>query len=485
MKKLLLLLAFFAFATAGFSQSADRKWNIGLHGGLQQFNGDIGYGWYRSSQPYYGVGALTLSRYISDAFDIFAMGSYGEIGFVKDNTNKFRARLSTATINFRVNFTPPHTAVRPYLYAGAGLLMFAPVYSVKKSVTDFAFPSAGGGINFRLSDVVSFQLQEAFMYSTSDKIDGIEHGNNDAFLLHTAGLTFNLGKAKDEDKDGVADKRDACLGTPPGVAVDVKGCPLDRDADGIADYIDDCPDAAGLAAFKGCPDKDADGVADKDDRCPDAKGSAELKGCPDADADGVADIDDKCPDTKAGYKVDATGCTMDNDKDGLVNEDDRCPDAAGIASLKGCPDKDGDGVADIDDRCPDTKGTLANKGCPEMKVEDVKKITQIASKIFFETASDKLKVASLVQLDELAEILGRYPEARLTIEGHTDDVGKDDYNMNLSQKRTESVKKYLIGKGIVESRLTAIGYGETKPIADNTKSDGRAENRRVELKTEY
>ena len=120
-----------------------------------------------------------------------------------------------------------------------------------------------------------------------------------------------------------------------------------------------------------------------------------------------------------------------------------------------------------------------------MKVEDVKKITQIASKIFFETNSDKLKVASLVQLDELAEILQRYPEANLTVEGHTDDVGEDAYNMTLSQKRTESVKTYLMGKGIFESRLTAIGYGETKPIADNKTSIGRAKNRRVELKTQY
>lgn len=120
-----------------------------------------------------------------------------------------------------------------------------------------------------------------------------------------------------------------------------------------------------------------------------------------------------------------------------------------------------------------------------MKVEDVKKITQIASKIFFETNSDKLKVASLVQLDELAEILKRYEGANLIIEGHTDSQGEDAYNLTLSQKRTESVKTYLMGKGIMESRLTATGFGETKPIDDNKTSAGRAKNRRVELKTQY
>ena len=226
-------------------------------------------------------------------------------------------------------------------------------------------------------------------------------------------------------------------------------------------------------------------IADMDDRCPDVAGSKAMKGCPDTDNDGVADIDDQCPGTKAGYKVDAKGCPLDNDKDGVVNEEDRCPNAAGPASLKGCPDTDGDGVADIDDRCPKVKGTIANKGCPEIAKEDVVKITKIANKIFFENNSDKLKVASLVQLDELTLILNRYGAANLVIEGHTDEVGKDDFNMTLSQKRTESVKKYLMSKGISDARLTATGFGETRPIADNKTALGRAKNRRVELKTSY
>lgn len=330
-----------------------------------------------------------------------------------------------------------------------------------------------------------FNIQETVLYSTNDDKDGYTADNNDAFLLHSVGLTFNIGKKKDEDNDGVADRMDKCASTPAGVAVDKDGCPLDMDKDGVADHIDACPDVAGIAALKGCPDKDGDGITDKEDSCPDVAGLAALKGCPDADKDGVADNDDKCPDTKEGYKVDATGCAMDNDKDGLVNEEDACPDKAGAVALKGCPDTDGDGVADNEDRCPDAKGTIANKGCPEMTKEEVKKITQIASKIFFETNSDKLKVASLVQLDELAEILKKYEAANLNIDGHTDSQGEDEYNMTLSQKRTESVKTYLMSKGIMESRLTAQGFGETKPIADNTSSGGRAKNRRVELRTSY
>ena len=113
------------------------------------------------------------------------------------------------------------------------------------------------------------------------------------------------------------------------------------------------------------------------------------------------------------------------------------------------------------------------------------KITYIGSKLFFENNSDKLKVASLSQLDALILILNKYPGAKLSIEGHTDSVGTDDYNMTLSQKRSNSVKQYLMGKGIEESRLKAIGFGETKPVATNNTSLGKAKNRRVELKTNY
>jgi OmpA-OmpF porin, OOP family len=82
-------------------------------------------------------------------------------------------------------------------------------------------------------------------------------------------------------------------------------------------------------------------------------------------------------------------------------------------------------------------------------------------------------------------ILNRYSAITLTIEGHTDNVGDDAYNMDLSQKRTVSVKNYLVSKGITAPRLNATGYGETKPVADNTKTAGKAKNRRVELITSY
>ena len=484
MKKLLLLFTCLAFTFIVKAQTEDKKWNIGLHTGVTQYQGDLGNNFYKTDKAFYGFGGLSVSRYLGRHFDANLLLTKGTIGY-NGTTGGFKSDFNAASFNLRFNILGPENAVRPFVFAGVGAILFDNDLNFDQDRIDYALPTAGGGINFRLSPVINLNLQETFSFSNKDRRDGIDVGEKDAYLSHMVGLTFNFGAKNDADNDGVSDSKDNCPDTPAGVAVDKKGCPLDRDSDGVADYLDTCPDAAGSAALNGCPDRDNDGVADQLDKCPDTAGTIALNGCPDTDGDGVADIDDKCPDTKTGYKVDASGCPMDNDKDGTINDEDRCPDIAGPMSLKGCPDTDGDGVADIDDRCPTQKGTMANKGCPDITPKDAKRITYIGSKIFFENASDNLKVGSLVQLDELSAILNRYEGANLVIEGHADSNGSDAYNLNLSQKRTESVKKYLASKGVSESRLTAVGYGESKPIASNKTSLGRAKNRRVELKTSY
>jgi outer membrane protein OmpA-like peptidoglycan-associated protein len=511
MKKLLFVCMCVALTFVTNAQTIDKKWNIGLHGGATQYKGDMGSDFYKTDMAFYGMGGVSVSRYIASHFDVNLFATKGTVGYNRPSGN-FRRNITTATLNFRFNILNPESFVIPYLFVGGGVALFDKNLNVTEKKVDYIAPSFGGGLNVKLGKSVMLNLQETFMYSNADDRDGVEGDENDMYLFHSLGLTFNFGKKRDADADGVSDNRDKCPNTPASIPVDKVGCPLDKDGDGVADYLDacadvagekalngcpdkdgdgiadkndDCPDVKGSIAFNGCPDTDGDGIADKNDRCPDVAGLSALKGCPDADKDGITDIDDKCANTKAGYKVDAMGCTMDNDKDGIVNEEDACPDKAGLTVFKGCPDTDGDGVSDNEDRCPTVKGTIANKGCPEMTKEEVKKITNIASKIFFETNSDKLKVASLSQLDELVLILKKYEAANLLIEGHADSQGEDAYNLTLSQKRTDSVKTYLMTKGIMESRLTAIGFGESRPIADNKTSLGRAKNRRVELKTSY
>jgi outer membrane protein OmpA-like peptidoglycan-associated protein len=484
MKKLLLLCICLAATFTTKAQTVDKKWNVGLHGGIIQYNGDLGRDWYKSDKSMYGFAGISVSRYLLKYLDINALYTRGTLGYDSGVTG-FKSDFSHISANLRFNIIGSDHVVSPYVFGGIGAILFDRQLNFHKRKIDTTFPVFGGGINFRLSPVVSLNFQETFVATNNDSRDGIVSGKKDDYLMHMAGITFNFGSKKDADNDGVSDHNDACPDTPAGVAVDKKGCPLDRDGDGVADYLDKCPDAAGTVLMNGCPDKDNDGVTDADDRCPNIAGTIALKGCPDADNDGVADIDDKCPNSKAGSKVDADGCALDNDKDGVLNDEDRCPDTYGPASLKGCPDTDGDGIADIDDRCPNAKGTIENKGCPEIAQKDVVRITYIGSKIFFENNSDKLKVASLVLLDELVTILNRYDAANLFIDGHTDSNGSDAFNITLSQKRTNSVRGYLISKGISDARLTATGFGESKPIATNKTSLGRAKNRRVELKIAY
>lgn len=484
MKKILLLCMLTAGTLLSNAQTADKKWNVGVHGGITQYHGDLGRSFYKTDKAMYGFGGLSVSRYLGKLMDASLLLTKGTVGFSGEN-GSFKSDFNAASFNLRFNLTAPEYVIRPYVLAGVGVMLFDNQINFDKDRIDYALPTAGAGINFRLSPEIMLNLQETFSFSNKDRRDGIESGKNDAFLSHMVGLTVNLGNVKDADQDGVCDKKDTCPDTPAGITVDKKGCPLDRDGDGVADYLDSCPDLAGSALLNGCTDKDNDGIADAQDSCPNEAGPKELGGCPDSDKDGVADKADKCPDTKEGLKVDKDGCIMDSDRDGVMDDHDRCPEIAGPMGLKGCPDADGDGVADLDDRCPKVAGTLANKGCPEIAKQDAVRITYLGSKIFFENNSDKLKVASLSQLDELAKILYRYDAANLAIEGYTDSNGSDAFNLALSQKRAESVREYLIGKGIDSKRLTAIGKGETSPVASNATSLGRAKNRRVELKTNY
>lgn len=150
-------------------------------------------------------------------------------------------------------------------------------------------------------------------------------------------------------------------------------------------------------------------------------------------------------------------------------------------------DNDGDGVPNDKDKCPNTKkGTKVDaNGCPEISETVKADVLDIATKIYFETNSDVIKAESHSSLDKLVKYLEMFPGIKIAVEGHTDNVGEANYNLELSQRRANSVKNYLVSKGVDASRITSEGFGQTKPKATNETEEGRALNRRVELRFFY
>lgn len=403
--------------------------------------------------------------------------------------------------------------------------------SVAYSIYNRSYSNIGAGLSLNAGPVQFYVLSNNVLGAF------LPQGAKNLHLQFLLNLTFGRKKF-DKDKDGIADKKDAC----PEIAglEEFKGCP-DKDGDKIPDKDDTCPDVAGLAEFKGCPDKDGDKVIDKDDQCPEEAGLAEFMGCPDKDGDKVTDKEDECPE-EAGL-AEMKGCP-DKDSDGIRDKDDQCPDKAGPKEANGCPqiklhlvDEKGNIIKSV---VRNEDGTFTFEGLPSdenvlfklegedtdilkeinikvngttkkalrgpnglfkfetLKAEDTslkpeqevavkldKKEAEILKKAFdnleFETGKEIIKQTSLSSLEELAGLLQKKPEWRLMIAGHTDNQGQAAANMKLSQKRAEAVKKFLVSKGIADSRFVVKWYGSTKPIADNKTPQGRQKNRRVEM----
>ncbi|HEY8401543.1 MAG TPA: OmpA family protein, partial [Cytophagaceae bacterium] len=140
-----------------------------------------------------------------------------------------------------------------------------------------------------------------------------------------------------------------------------------------------------------------------------------------------------------------------------------------------------DGVSDYEDLCPKTPGVKHNKGCPEIKPEEQAALKKAFENLLFESGKDVIVSSSFSSLDELAKVLRNNPKYKLHLEGHTDNVGDDQANMDLSKRRAMAVKNYLTSKGVSATRITTDGFGETKPIDTNDTEEGRHRNRRVEM----
>lgn len=478
-----VLLSALLLPLPGMAQNANRPFAVGLWGGLTNYSGDLGAGFYLRGTDIKPHGGLSVAWYVNEHLDFAMQTTLGGLGYEKNEFEKFNATQLQWNSHVRAYLFPAEGyKLNPYFLAGIGVSYLS---GIRKPGTDFFLP-LGAGIKVRLNERMNLMVQETFAYTDHDTRDGVEGGNFDAFLMHGVGLTYNLGSSADADKDGVSDKQDKCPGTPKGSQVDGKGCPLDRDGDGIADQYDLCPDVKGTATAQGCPDKDGDSVTDTKDHCPDLAGLPTndpiTNGCPDKDGDGVIDSNDRCPELKGSIIL--LGCP-DSDGDGIVDPEDRCPADKGLAELKGCPDRDKDKVADLDDKCPDTPGIAANKGCPEVKEEVKQLFTQALQGIEFETGKEVIRRNSFGILDNVVKVMNENPAYLLEINGHTDNIGDMNFNLELSLRRADAVKNYLTTKGISASRLTAKGFGDTVPVADNKSAEGRSKNRRVEFKINF
>jgi OOP family OmpA-OmpF porin len=186
----------------------------------------------------------------------------------------------------------------------------------------------------------------------------------------------------------------------------------------------------------------------------------------------------------------------DADRDGLDDELDRCPDEAedtdGHEDDDGCPEReedvdgDGDGVLGSLDRCPKAQETANSfqddDGCPDELPAAVQPFSGTIDGITFERGSTRISRSSYPLLDAAARALADNPKLRVVVVGHTDDRGKRERNIEVSLRRAEAVKKYLVKKGIAADRIGTMGLGPDQPIDDNGTKEGRARNRRIEFK---
>ncbi len=349
--------------------------------------------------------------------------------------------------------------LRPFVLAGAGALSVVNTvgteYDEIKKDTDAAF-HVGAGVKYAFTPLVGLRLDGRALAVPNTQKDKFSPD-----FEFTGSLTFTFGgsepaappppppptkpvAAKDSDGDGIPDAQDKCPNEP-------------EDKDGFEDD-DGCPD----------PDNDKDGVPDAIDKCPNEPETKndidDDDGCPekDEDGDGILGSRDKCPNEP-------------EDKDGF-EDDDGCPD----------PDNDKDGIPDAQDKCPnepETKnGYQDEDGCPDVVPVAVAKFTGVIKGINFRKGSADLTLSSMPILKKALKVMKDYPAIRIEISGHTSDDGTRERNMQLSEQRANAAKNYFVKAGIAADRITTVGYGPDKPIADNKSKGGADKNRRIEFR---
>ncbi|MGQ0501053.1 MAG: OmpA family protein [Panacagrimonas sp.] len=487
-------LALCAMAGAAMAEEADTRWYISPSIGATFSDGDFG-----------GVGVFSIGKSVNPYFAFEIEGTLGTLdvaGKIEIPEGNDYERL-TLGLNLVLTLAGEDASVRPFLLANVN------GHQIKFLEEDLsgAGVGVGGGLFIPVSKRWDLRLEGRYNLDFISET-GIVAEDTYYLWTATAGARFKFGaNPGDDDGDGVPNSKDKCPDTPKGVQVYSDGCPVDLDQDGVPDYLDRCPNTPPGSPVdgSGCPfDSDGDGIPDHLDQCPGTPAGVKVdgKGCPlDSDGDGIPDYLDQCAGTKAGSAVNAQGCAItDSDGDGIPDNLDKCPNSDPKIPVgpDGCPlDSDGDGIPDYLDECPHTPPGLKvlPNGCA--LVGDCRKprpgeavdakgcaLDQrfVLRGVKFEFDSDRLTKPAELVLNDVADTLAAYPDVTVEVQGHTDSLGTDAYNLGLSERRSIAVKRYLSGRGVNGDRMRPVGYGESAPIADNGTPEGQEENRRVEFR---
>jgi len=435
------------------------SFELGIYGGI--FKASSEHEFYRpniNNPPTYGHQALKLGGDIGIRAGFYPLSFLG----IELEGGVMPTKVVDGSKATLYTFRPVLLAQLPYRIAPFVRANFGMIGISSPTLGKDTDPTigVGGGVKFYINKWLLLRLDIVDNIATRFQV-GNKRSNNLEVLL---GIGFRFGGKKDEPARPLIDTDQDGLYDPGQVGV----APPDEDA---------CPTQPGPRENRGCPliDSDGDGLFDPGqvgvppenvDACPQEPGPRENQGCPliDTDKDGLFD---------PGQPVPAT-------------EIDACPKEPGPRELQGCPDRDGDKIIDNLDKCPDQPETVNQyedaDGCPDELPQAVKKISGVIEGIYFDVDKDTIKPRSKVVLDKAVKVLKEFPSTRWNIQGHTDSDGKREHNVDLSHRRAESVRNYLVTHGIDGGRLVPQGFGPDAPIDTNATPKGKAKNRRIEFR---
>lgn len=454
MFKKTLLCSLMVLGLLGFSQNAQSNPKAGQFFISPMFGGH----WFEGNQDPFGDDA-TLEHGITYGLGFGyqmtkSLGLELVVNYTDSESNPMDKDLDAYPVRLDLFYNlTKDSAFVPYVAAGAGIMEWSQQGYDNDTDTLFNY---GFGVKYFMTDNIALRADVRHLI-TNDELQ--------SNMLYTVGFVFAFGGEEEKAVEPVAPVEEP---EEEPVAVQEEEKPVEAEA--VAEV-----------------DSDGDGIVDSLDKCADTPSGIKVdeNGCPaDSDGDGVTDDKDNCPGTPAGAKVTSDGCPYDTDGDGVIDDKDKCPNTPKGTKVDGygCPvvekpvvkDSDNDGVADDKDKCKDTPaGANVNAhGC------------WVVKDLYFKTGKSVIMEDSKKNVDEVIVVMQKNPDMKIEVQGYTDNKGSVKMNQKLSEKRAKAVMDYMVSKGVAKNRITAKGYGVDNPVDTNDTEEGRANNRRVELKPE-